>query len=404
VQKSELAEVSEMFGRKFSSTLVLFLVLTLTLSAALFSFQLTYAAENPAKKFYENSNTRVHYSGGDFYLRIDTPEPVLCAVNFEVAGKSQNYLLAMNMTAPAEDHDIALELKQGKKYEVYLTAFTLEHEVYRSERYLVNTESPEEGTNLIYGNREEPRVLKPEVREEVFVSGPNPISTGANDVRIEFVTGEPVLASTAVGESGEFGRLARLPERKPFADHELKILGLKAGTEYLSETIIINRSGEVYRSAGIEFETEPGEGGNLGKTGENLASSAEINDVSSIWGGEPEGSFGAKNAIDGEPGTEWSSQGEGNDAWIEVKLSERSRVVGFGFWTRTMGETGQISQLRVLTGDGRVIGEYEIPSADKIHTFEVPEVEAEVIRFEVLDSSGGNTGVREIKIFGTPLD
>lgn len=393
-----------MFVRRPISFLVLFLVLILTLSAVPFRSQPTYAAENPAKKFYENSNTRVHYSDGDFYLRIDTPEPVLCAVNFAVAGKSQNHLSAMNMTAPAEDHDIALKLKQGKKYEVYLTAFTLEHEVYRSERYLVDTEKPEEETNLIYGTREELRVLKPKLDEEVFVSNPNPVSTGANDVRIEFVTGEPVLASTAIGESSEFGRLVRLPKRKPFADHELKILGLKAGTEYTSETIIISRSGEVYRSAGIEFETEPEEGGELGRTEKNLASSAEINDVSSIWGGDPEGSFGAKNAIDGKPGTEWSSQGEGNEAWIEVKLSERSRVVSFGFWTRTMGETGQISQLRVLTGDGRVIGEYEIPSADKTHTFEVPEVEAEVIRFEVLDSSGGNTGAREIKIFGTPLD
>ncbi|MBS3766376.1 discoidin domain-containing protein, partial [Candidatus Bipolaricaulota bacterium] len=200
------------------------------------------------------------------------------------------------------------------------------------------------------------------------------------------------------------GRLTRLPERKPFTDHELKILGLKASTEYLSETMIINRSGKVYRSGRIEFETEPGEGGELGKTEGNLASSAEVNKVSSIWGGDPDGSFGAKNAIDGEPGTEWSSQGEGNEAWIEIKLSKLSRVVGFGFWTRTMGETGQISRLRVLTGDGRVIGEYEIPSADTMYTFKVPEVEAEVIRFEVIDSSGGNTGAREIKIFGTLLD
>jgi hypothetical protein len=47
---------------------------------------------------------------------------------------------------------------------------------------------------------------------------------------------------------------------------------------------------------------------------------AEITAVSSNFGNDISGPFGALNAIDGDLGTEWSSQGEGDEAWIEIKL------------------------------------------------------------------------------------
>ena len=35
--------------------------------------------------------------------------------------------------------------------------------------------------------------------------------------------------------------------------------------------------------------------------------------------------------IDGDPGTQWSSNGDGNDAWIEIDLATETRVTGVGF-------------------------------------------------------------------------
>jgi len=32
--------------------------------------------------------------------------------------------------------------------------------------------------------------------------------------------------------------------------------------------------------------------------------------------------FGMDNAIDGQPNTEWSSNGDGDDAWIEIELTQ----------------------------------------------------------------------------------
>lgn len=97
--------------------------------------------------------------------------------------------------------------------------------------------------------------------------------------------------------------------------------------------------------------------------------------MSSNFGQDPEGAFGSVNAIDDDPGTEWSSQSDGNQAWIEIELPTQIEITGFGFWTRSMGDTGQIFKVRMPTGTGEVIGEFDIPSA-------------------------GNTGARQIRIYG----
>lgn len=37
-----------------------------------------------AESFFERSNVRVNYAGNSWWLRLDTPEPMLCQVNLEV--------------------------------------------------------------------------------------------------------------------------------------------------------------------------------------------------------------------------------------------------------------------------------------------------------------------------------
>ena len=56
--------------------------------------------------------------------------------------------------------------------------------------------------------------------------------------------------------------------------------------------------------------------------GENLAMAdkgAHVSGVSSNYGSTfMDSAFGANNALDGNPSTEWSSQGDGDGAWIEI--------------------------------------------------------------------------------------
>ena len=98
--------------------------------------------------------------------------------------------------------------------------------------------------------------------------------------------------------------------------------------------------------------------------GENVAlveRGARIVGVSSTFGGGDNASaWGANKAIDGAPGTQWSTAGDGDNAWIEIELPSRTHVTSIGFWTRTMGSSAQILSFRVVTDGGGVHGPFEV--------------------------------------------
>ena len=137
--------------------------------------------------------------------------------------------------------------------------------------------------------------------------------------------------------------------------------------------------------------------------GDNLAlaaNGASVVAVSSNFGrGNLESAYGADNALDGDPSTEWSSDGDGDSAWIEIALATRTNVTSLGFWTRTMGTSAQISSFHVVTDTGSVIGPFTVDSAATVTFFET-DFEATRLRFEVIESSGGNTGAIEIEVYG----
>ena len=140
--------------------------------------------------------------------------------------------------------------------------------------------------------------------------------------------------------------------------------------------------------------------------GDNLAlaeKGASVAGVSSNFGGgNVDSAFGAINALDGDPSTEWSSDSDGDGAWIEIALATKTNVTSIGFWTRTMGTSAQISSFQVVTDLGRTIGPFTVDSADTVSFFET-DFEATRLRFEVIDSSGGNTGAIEIEVYGAPV-
>ena len=140
--------------------------------------------------------------------------------------------------------------------------------------------------------------------------------------------------------------------------------------------------------------------------GDNLAlaeKGASVVGVSSNFGGgNVDSAFGANSALDGNPSTQWSSDGDGDDAWIEIALATRTNVTSLGFWTRTMGTSAQISSFQVVTDLGRTIGPFTVNSAATISFFDT-DFEATRLRFEVIESSGGNTGAIEIEVYGTPV-
>jgi len=140
--------------------------------------------------------------------------------------------------------------------------------------------------------------------------------------------------------------------------------------------------------------------------GVNVASAqagAAISGVSSNFGrGGVDTAYGASQALDGNAATEWSSHGDGDNAWIEIDLDQETHVTSLGFWTRTMGISAQIFSFRVITDQGEVYGPFPLDDASTIHYFDT-DFTAKRLRFEAVESSGGNTGAVEIEVFGEPV-
>ena len=138
---------------------------------------------------------------------------------------------------------------------------------------------------------------------------------------------------------------------------------------------------------------------------ENVAAmveGAKVVGVSSNYGnGTNDSAFGANNVLDGDLNTEWSSAGEGDNAWIEIELPLETHVTSIGFWTRTMTTSAQIFSFRVITDRREVYGPFELAGAGSIYYFDT-DLTAKRLRFESVSTNGGNTGALEIEVFGEP--
>ncbi len=142
---------------------------------------------------------------------------------------------------------------------------------------------------------------------------------------------------------------------------------------------------------------------NKGKNVAAAETGARVVGVSSNFGNAANDSaFGADNVLDGDPGTEWSSNSDGENAWIEIELPVETHVTSIAFWTRTMGTSAQIFSFRVITDRGDVVGPFELSDAGSIYHFET-DLTAKRLRFESVDTSGGNTGAIEIEVYGEPV-
>jgi len=147
------------------------------------------------------------------------------------------------------------------------------------------------------------------------------------------------------------------------------------------------------------FESPPALGDNLA----SAAQGAKIVGVSSNYGGGAnDSSFGAEKALDGDPTTAWSSNGDGGDAWVEIELPSETRVTSLGFWSRTMGASAEIFSFRLVSDSGEVAGPFTLEDASRTYYFDI-EITGKRLRFEAVDTSGGNTGAMEIEVYGQPL-
>lgn len=237
-----------------------------------------------------------------------------------------------------------------------------------------------------------------------IVSTPLEVTNFASDgsAALPVRTSIPVACSIVYGITPQFGSISLDQDMAGGAhnDHNPLLSGLKPETTYYYRIQGVDASGVVYISEVMTFTTPPRAAVEV----KNLASparGAEINGYSSAYGNAaPDAAWGVGGAFDDNPNTAWSSAGDGNDAWVEVKLAQPARVSAISFHSRSMSDGSAITlAFTVTTDSGEVFGPFELSDASQPYLFDAA-FDAQTLRFELSDTTGGNTGAVDIAVFG----
>jgi hypothetical protein len=241
------------------------------------------------------------------------------------------------------------------------------------------------------GDDGEPTVdVAEDVFEDELVVEPDPSGTSATvrvtttlDMACAVVFGSTPDLGEGIATDSDMGGGAH-------TDHDVTLAGLEPDTEYYFRVQGSGADGRLFRSDLMTFRTP--ETAEPGASGENVAAGAAVVDVSS----EFSDAFAAANAIDADPATEWSTAGDGDDAWIIIDLGEDVDIAGIGLFSREMSDgTAIIESYSVTVDDDEVLGPF--PAGPGGSLSEV-EVTGQVLRFDADTTTGGNTGAVEIEV------
>lgn len=177
--------------------------------------------------------------------------------------------------------------------------------------------------------------------------------------------------------------------------HQPLMRNLTPGVTYWYRLAGVGPDGTLYRSELMQFTYTGDASEAVEPPAPNVAVGATITAVSS----EFSATFSAENAVDGSTSSEWSSSGDGDDAFIEIDLGKVYSVAGVGFRTRSMTDGTSVTTSFTVTVDGETTyGPFEAGPGLSVA---LVEFEGRVIRFDVATSSGGNTGAIEVEVYGT---
>ena len=241
-----------------------------------------------------------------------------------------------------------------------------------------------------------------EVQNGEFVFEADPTDLGRGIFRV--VTTEPMICAIVWGETEALGNLnnSLAMNGTGIVNHDVYLPGAVAGRTYYFQVQGSTADGTLYRSETATFAIPEGETAgpptDSVDRGVNLALDATVVDVSS----EFNSSFAAAYAIDDSGSTEWSSAGDGDEAFITIDLGDTVQIAGVEFVTRSMLDGTAITETFSVTVDDRdTFGPF--PAGTSVDpNFAAVASMGRVVRFDVDTSTGGNVGAVEVRVLAAP--
>ena len=223
-------------------------------------------------------------------------------------------------------------------------------------------------------------------------------STGTAAV-LNVVTSQDVACAVVYGPTAALGSIATDTDMAGggHSDHHPQMRGLAPDTTYFYMVEAIGPDGNLYRSDVMQFTSEAGSGTPVVQApGPNIAGDGRVTEVSSQFSD----AYGGANAIDGDLSTEWSSEGDGDDAYIVLEFDDNMLFAGVGFRTREMSDGTSITNTFTITDEaGNTFGPFDAGPGLAIARV---DFFGTTVRIDVETSTGGNTGAVEIEVYGEP--
>ena len=224
--------------------------------------------------------------------------------------------------------------------------------------------------------------------------------------RVSFFSTVPLACYLVYGPDEGFGFITNDPNMAAPAivEHVPLLVDLEPDTEYVFRMQGFGEDGALYVSELYRFRTLPPQE----TATDNLLAAvngATVIEVSSNFGNQPnDGRWGILNALDDNPATEWSSNGDGDDAYFVVRLDGTYRIESLEYRTRAMTDGTAITHAFTITIDsGEILGPFDVAEGSERSTYEV-DFESSSLRFDVEASTGGNTGIIDMAAYGTRVD
>ncbi len=219
------------------------------------------------------------------------------------------------------------------------------------------------------------------------------MATDGTSVIVQLETDPPTVCAIAYGRTRSLGSIADDPDMggTAISRHTVVLGDLTPGTTYRYRLTATDARGRVFQTPELSAFTTPHP---RAVTGRDIAVGSKVVAVSSQFSG----AYRAANATDGNLSTEWASAGDGDRAFVTIDLGRDRRISGVAFVTREMSDGSSITRTFAVVVDGRRYGPFPAGNRLDPHVAHV-SFTGRFLRFDVVQSTGGNTGAAEIEVF-----